>query len=120
MPIDVDSKRIWANPLVVIGGLIILIDTLWGCLASLGLDLQRANEFLLAISFVCGVPMFLLDLYLKRRIAVCLIVLFLFRWYALCFSGPSPAFHNPFPLGLLLILAVVLLQLSKLLKSSPK
>lgn len=80
----------------------------------LGLDLRQTNELVLGISLVLGLPMYLLDLWLKKRIAFGLIGLFLFRWAVRCLSGPSPVLYSPWRGNILLILALVLLQSSKL------
>ncbi len=102
------------DSLALIGGFIMLVDTGWGGIAALGLDLSRMNELVLAISFVLGFPIYLLDLWLDKRIAMSMFGLFLFRWIALCFGGPTPVFCSPWRVSVLLIVAFVLLQLSKL------
>jgi hypothetical protein len=72
------------------------------------------------ISLLLGFPMYLLDLWLKKRVAFSLLVLFLFRWAVRSFGGPTPVFGNPFdwPVGILLFLALALLQWSKLRDAS--
>ena len=102
------------DSLALIGGIVILVDTVWGGIAALGLDLSRTNELLLAISFALGSPTYLLELWLNRRIAISMLGFFLFRWIATCFGGPTPVLCNPWRGNVLLILALVLLQLSKL------
>ena len=104
------------DALALIGGFIMLVDTAWGGIAALGLDLSRLNELVLAISFVLGFPIYLLDLWINKRIAVSMLGLFLFRWIATCFGGPTPVLCSPWRGSVLLILALVLLQLSKLLR----
>jgi hypothetical protein len=100
--------------LALIGGFIMLVDTAWGGIAALGLDLSRMNELILAISFVLGFPIYLLDRWINKRIAVSMLGLFLFRWIATCFGGPTPVLCSPWRCSVLLIVAFGLLQLSKL------
>lgn len=102
------------SPLVLLGGIAILLDTVWGGIAVLGLDLGRGNELVMGISFVLGLPTYLLDLWLNRRIAVFLIGLFFFRWIARCFGGPTPVLCNPLDYSIFLILAFTFLQWAKL------
>jgi hypothetical protein len=106
--------------LVIFSGIAALLDTAIGAMASLGLDWSRTNEVIMGISSVLGFPMYLLDLWLKRRVAVCLVLLFVFRWVARCFGGATPVLCNPFvwPVGILLFLSLVLLQASRLRKDS--
>ena len=112
-----ESIRKRVNSLVLIGGFIMLVDSAWGGLAALGLDLRRTNELVLAISLVIGFPIYLLDLRINQRIAISMIGLFLFRWIVLCFGGPTPVLCSPWRGSVLLIVAFVLLQLSKLHRS---
>jgi hypothetical protein len=108
------SMRHRVDFIVLIGGFIMLVDTAWGGIAALGLDLSRMNEFIMAISFVLGFPAYVLDLWIDNRIAFSMLGLFLFRWIATCFGGPTPVLCNPLRGSVLLIVAFVLLQLSKL------
>lgn len=114
MSLTIEPKGYRVDFLAMVGGFLILIDTLWGGMAALGLDLRRMNELLLAISFVLGFPIYLLDLWINRRIAIFILGLFLFRWIATCFGGPAPVLCSPWRGNLLLIAAFVLLQASKL------
>jgi hypothetical protein len=114
MPLMMKSMRSRVDVLVLIGGFFALVDTVWGGLASLGFDFYLTNELVVAISFVLGFPIYLLDLWLDKRIAISMVGLFLFRWIALCFGGPTPVFCSPWRVSVLLIVAFVFLQLSKL------
>lgn len=96
-----------------ISGGIMLLDMAWGVAGSLGLDLRRTNEALLALSLTLGFPAYLLDLRTKR-VPMFLLGLFLFRWLARCFAGPTPVLCSPLPGSALLIFAFALLQWSKL------
>ena len=100
-----EPGRLRVDAFTLIGEIAILLDTLWGTLASLGLDWGRMNEFLLAISFVLGVPMYLLDVWLGYRVAIGLLGLVVFRWLMVGISWRG---------SLLLFLAFALLQSSKL------
>lgn len=106
------SRRI--DSLALIGGFIVLLDTVWGGIIALGLDPTRTNELAVGISFVLGFPIYLLDLWIDKRIAISMLGLFFSRWIATCFAGPTPVLCSPWRGNLLFILAFVLLQLSKL------
>jgi hypothetical protein len=105
---------------VVLSGVAALLDTVFGCIINLGLDLSQTWDLVFGISLVLGFPMYLLDLRLKKRIAFFLLALFLFRWAVRCLFGPTPLLVNPFvwPVGILLFTALALLQWSKLRSTS--
>jgi hypothetical protein len=98
---------------MLVGGAIMGVDTLWGGVAALILDLGRPNELALAITMVLGLPMYALDVWIDRRIAICLLALWLLRWAAASFAGPIPLLASIWRGNVLLILAFVLLQWSK-------
>jgi hypothetical protein len=106
--------------LVALSGVAALLDTIIGTMINLGLDHSRARDLAFGISLVLGFPMYLLDLYFKKRFAFFLAALFLFRWAVRSFVGSTPVLGNPidWPVGILLFLALVLLQLSKLRRAS--
>ena len=110
------TKKSSVDSLAVVAGVAALFDTAIGTVAALGLDWSRPNEVVMGISFVLGFPAYLLALWLKRRLAVSLLALFLFRWVARCLGGPTPALCNPFiwPVGILLFLALIFLQWCRL------
>ena len=97
-----------------------LLDTIWGALAALGLDLGRMNELVLSISLVLGLPLYLLDFWIDSRIAFSLLGLFFFRWIAVCIGGPTPVLVAPWRGNVLLVAAFILLQSYKSAKSSQK
>ena len=113
--------------LVVLSGVAAALDTLMGLMINMGLDPRRAGDLLFGISLVLGFPSYLLDLRSKKRIALCLLTVFLFRWAVLSVVGLTPGpvklnewleglllFPIEWPVGLLLFLALALLQWSKL------
>jgi hypothetical protein len=110
----IEPKRHRIDSLTLLAGVVILLDSVWGGIATLGLDWSRTNELVMGISFVLGIPMYLLDVWINKRIAICLLGLFFFRWVARCFGGSTPVLCNPWSGSLLLILAFALLQWSKL------
>jgi hypothetical protein len=102
----------------LIGGLIMLLDTAWGVAADLGLDWSRTNEVVLGVSLALGLPAYLLDLWTTKRVRVpvFLVGLFIFRWLARCFGGPTFVLCNPLRGSVLLIVAFALLQYPSLRK----
>jgi hypothetical protein len=85
MSLTIKFIRHRVDSLALIGGFIILSDSIWGVIATLGLDWNRGNELVMGISFVLGFPSYLFDLWINKRIAISLLGLFLFRWIATCF-----------------------------------
>ncbi len=114
MSVRIESMRHRVDFLALVGGFVMVVDTVGGGMAALGLDLGRMNELVLAISLVLGFPIYLLDIWINKRIAVSMLGLFLFRWIATCFAGPTPVLGSPWRGNVLLIVAFVLLQFSKL------
>jgi hypothetical protein len=108
------------NSLALIGGIIMFVDSIWGGLAALGLDLSQMPDRLMAMSFVLGLPLYLLDFWINQRIAFSLLGLFFFRWIVLCFAGPTPLLVAPWRGSVLLIVAFVLLQLYKQAQTQPQ
>lgn len=111
MPLT-EFKRNRIDVLVLAGGFVALVDTIWGGVAALGLDLSRMNELVMGISFVLGFPIYVLDFWTGKRIAGFMVGLFMFRWIARCFGGSTFVFCGPWRGSILLILAFTLLQLS--------
>jgi hypothetical protein len=116
----IEHKNRLNHSLVILSGVAALLDTIVGVLINLGLDPSRSIDRVFGISLLLGFPMYLLDLWLKKRFAFFLFVLFLFRWAVRSLGGSTPAFGNPFdwPVGILLFLALALLQWSKLRNAS--
>lgn len=114
MSLTMESSKKPIDALVVLGGLVSLVDTVWIGLATLGLDVSRTNELVLAISFVLGFPAYLVDVWANKRIAITLLGLMTFRWIATCLAGPTPVLCSPWRGNQFLIVAFVLLQASKL------
>ena len=100
--------------LLKLAALLVLVDTAWGVVAVLPFDWTLPNEALLGVSFLLGLPAYLLDFWNKRRVVIALPAVVLFRGCAEFYAG------SPHPLGWqlwgnqLLIAALVILQWSKL------
>lgn len=110
----IESKRHPSDSLALLGGLVVLFDSVWGGIASMGLDWSRPNEVALGVSLVLGLPAYLLDLRIGKRVPVVLVGLFIFRWLARCYGGPTFVLCNPLRDSVLLIVAFALLQWSRL------
>jgi hypothetical protein len=104
------------NP-AALGGCLMFIDSLWGALAVLGIGFDGLLAIGLDISLVAGLPAYALDWRIGRRVIVFLPALYLFRWLVGSQIGPAP-YHlgPPWQGSLLLFVASVLLQVSKLKK----
>jgi hypothetical protein len=103
---------------VLLGGCLMLIDTLWGALAVLGIGFEPLLDIPLDISLVAGLPAFALDAWSRSRVIVFLPALYLFRWWVVSHIGPTPQHLSlPWRGSVLLIVAAALLQWSKLQKS---
>jgi hypothetical protein len=113
-PKVVESKSHPIDSLALLGGLAVLLDGVWGGIASLGLDWSRSSEIVLGASLVLGLPAYLLDLWIGKRVPLVLLGLFIFRWLARCYGGPTFVLCNPLRGSVLLIVAFALLQWSRL------
>ena len=115
------------DPLVTLSGVAAALDTLMGIIINLALDPSRAFDLVFGFSLLLGFPSYLLDRRLKKRFAFCLLAVFLFRWAVLSVGGLTPGpvdlsewleglllFPIEWPVGILLFLALALLQWSKL------
>ena len=103
------------DPVILAGAVIMLVDTAWGALLALGLDLGRINELVLAISFVLSFPVYLLDVWIDAWVPLAMLGLFVFRWIARCFAGATPGLVvDPWRGSVLLMVAFALLQFSQL------
>ena len=114
MSLTAESTKSRVGYLAMLGGVLMLIDTLWGSIAVLAFDWSSPNEAAAGISFVIGLPTYVLDFWSKRRVVLFLPALFLFRWLAVSIGSASPTFIQPWTLNALVIAAAVLLQASKL------
>jgi hypothetical protein len=90
-----------------------LLGTVIGVIINLALDHSRPYYNLLGISLVLGLPMYLLDVRLKKRFVFFLAFLFVSR--SVIRTLPTHVIGNPIdrPVGIFLFSALVLLQLSK-------
>lgn len=78
----------------VLAGLLAVIDTLWGALAVLPFDWTLPNETVLGLSFVLGLPAYLLDVWIRGRAVIFLPAVILLRGFAeFCIGSPTVAEH---------------------------
>jgi hypothetical protein len=85
----------------------------------MGLDPSRLDDMVLMVSLVAGAVMYTMDARSHRRLAVCVLGLWMLRWAATCFAGPAPAsIVVPWRNSQYLLVAFVLLQWSKLRNAS--
>jgi hypothetical protein len=110
-----ESTRTWTVSPAVIGGCLMLIDSLWGALAVPGIGFDGLLEIAYAVSLVVGLPAYALDWWTGKRVIVFLPALYLLRWLVVSQIGPAP-YHlgPPWQGSLLLFVASVLLQWSKM------
>jgi hypothetical protein len=115
------QQKTGIDRLVILSGWAALLDTGMGIMINMALDHGRVFDNLFGLSLLLGFPMFLLDLWLGKRFAICLASAFVVRWAILSLGGPTPRIANPaaWPVGFFpLLTALVLLQWSKL-RSTP-
>lgn len=116
MSLTIESTRARIGYLSVFGGFLMLIDTLWGAIAVLPFDWYRPSDITVGISFVMGLPAYILDSWSKKRIIIFLPALLVFRWLALSLLAKPPTLIGPWRVNVLIIVASILLQWSKLRK----
>lgn len=100
--------------LTLLAGCLMLIDTVWGAIAVIPFDWSRLSEAVLGISFLIGLPAYLLDVWRKGRVVIFLPAVILLRGFAESYAGSPPALRWQFAGNQLLIVASILLQFSKL------
>ena len=112
---DLTKNRI--GDVGMFGAFLMLIDTLWGGIAVLPFDWGELIDIVLGISLVIGLPMYILDLWSKRRFIAFLPSLFVIRYVAMVYASTPPTLGPPWLGSKLLIAASVLLQWAKLRRS---
>ena len=85
--------------LVILSGWAALLDTGVGILINIGLDHGRVFDNLFGLVLLLGFPIFVLDLWLGKRFAICLATAFLVRWAILSHDGSTPRIFNPAACG---------------------
>lgn len=116
-PDTTDSTEVRVDSRVVLGGCLMLIDTVWGALVVLGIGFEPLSDIALDVSLVAGLPVYALDSWSGSRAIVFLPALYLFRWFAVSHIGPAPYnLSPPWRGSLLFFVAAALLQWSKLQK----
>lgn len=68
-----------SSALLVIGGLLALLVTLWGCVAGIMLDYRQTADVLLGLSFVLPLPLYFVALWSLRWSAGLLVGLYLYQ-----------------------------------------
>jgi hypothetical protein len=114
MSLTAESTKVRIGYPAMLGGFLMLIDSLWGVIAVLPFSMAHGTEIALAISLVVGLPAYVLDFRSKRRIVIFLPILFLFRWIAAGAISVPFALGEPWRINGLITAAAVLLQWSKL------
>ena|SRR5690349_3775441 len=104
---------------LVVAGFLMLIDNVWGAIAVLPFDWHRLPDIAVGISFVIALPFYLLDALSKNRVVVFLPALILYRWLSLSLVVKHASLWGPWRVNVLLIVASILLQWSKLRKPVP-
>ena len=100
-----------------------LFDSLWGLaallggMAFIGWDWHRLDGIAVAVAVVSGLPAYMLDLWIDRRIVVFLPALLVFRWFVPGLLATPRYVGHSWRGSVLLIVAGVLLQMAKLRQS---
>jgi hypothetical protein len=129
MSVAGDSVKARVGWLVILGGLMVFIDTLWGALLVLVFDWNDPKQVVFGMSLVSGLPAYVLDFRRRGRVVVFLLSAVLLRAFVEFFLAGSSTPGRPwagnlnvsaleefviFPPSSLLIAATMLLQWSKL------
>lgn len=101
--------------MLALGWVLMLIDSLWGGLAVLGIGFSGILNIALSLGLVAGLPAYALDVRSERRIIVFLPALYVLRWIVEGNIGPALHVGPPWRGSWLLIVAAVLLQWCKLM-----
>ncbi len=106
------------DPLTLLAGLVLGLDSIFGLLIAAGtVDTYQPVQVMWALTLVTGFPMYLLDLWLNTRLAVALLALLIFRSMAAYLVNPGIAAN--WRLSALLFTGFLLVQTSRLLRRPP-
>ena len=114
MSIATNPRRSQLDHLTLLGGFLMIIDTVWGAIFVLPFDWTRLLDIVVGISLLIGLPAYVLDVRRSGRLLIFLPVALLFRWSAISFAGSPPTLARPWTGNVLLIVAILFLQWSKL------
>jgi hypothetical protein len=81
---------------LLLAGLLLLFDTLFGLIAMLGIGFDSFQDVLLVLCLTMGFPLFLTGLYALRVSAILLWVFFIAQWIDTSSNGVSFTLLNPF------------------------
>jgi hypothetical protein len=106
-----------ARCLLLIAGLFLLLETLFGLIASLILDTHSIRDIVTALCLTLGFPIYLLGLRSIRMATIALWVFFVAQWVNGCLLSIPPALYSPFDWwhGDVLVASIVLVQVGYLL-----
>lgn len=114
MSLAAASPKARIGYLSILGGFATLIDLVWGAIAVLPFDWTLPHEAVLGVSFLIGLPAYLLDFRRKGRVVIFLPAVILLRGFAESYAGSPHALGWQLRGNELLIAAYLLLQWSKL------
>lgn len=115
MSVTAKSNNGLIPDLVILGGLLMLIDSLFGGIAVVIFDWRVFRDASIGFGLLMGLPAYVLDYWNGKRFLIYLPALFLIRWVAQSLGGTPPYWGTPWIGSELLIAAAVLLQISKLM-----
>ena len=69
----------WIDRLAILGGVVMLLETLFGLVLVAGLGPPRPGDIAVAVVLLGGLPAYLLDVWSKSRILIALPALFALR-----------------------------------------
>jgi len=113
-------SKVACGVLLLLGGVILLFQTLFGGFASMIFGFRSVIDWTFALGLTLAFPVYLIGLISLRASTLCLWGFFLFQWANQCFlTTAEPTFVNPFDWwhGDTLFIAIVLVSVGYLLLS---
>jgi hypothetical protein len=107
--------KTFAGLAMLAAGVLLLVSTLFGCFALLGLEVppRKWLDAFLEICLIAGFPTFLLSFRSLRIATIALWLYFAALWCARCLVGVPPHFFVPYDIyGVTTFTAVVLVQIA--------
>lgn len=121
MPAQITLARIritFATLLLVTGGALLALETLFGLVAMLGIGLGTFRDVFVVLCLTLSFPIFLISIRSLRLAVWALWIFFIVQWADECSLGVAPHFISPFDWwhGDVLFLAIVLVQIAYIIQ----
>jgi hypothetical protein len=111
---QIENQATIAWACMILAGLVFLVETLFGCIAVLGIGFDSLRDISTDLALTMAFPIFLIRFLSQRLALVCLWFFFVLQWLDFSSLGQPPKLVNPFDWwhGLTLFVGIVLFTAS--------